>query len=191
MSEIFKKHLAKFIDIDEQEFTDIMTYFRMDGFNKKENLLSQGQVCKYNYFVLNGCLRKFFINDKGTETTTHFALETWWITDSFAYELHSETEFYIQAVEDAEVLMIDQFSQEELLKTHPKMERYFRFIYQRASAAGEMRIKYLYDFSKEDYYHHFYSKYPEFVQRIPQYLLASFLGFTPEYLSEIRKKYRS
>ena len=71
------------------------------------------------------------------------------------------------------------------------MERYFRFIYQRAFAAMQMRIKYLYEFSKEDFYSHLASHYPEFVQRIPQYLIASFLGFTPEYLSEIRNKSRS
>ena len=71
------------------------------------------------------------------------------------------------------------------------MERYFRFIYQRAYAAAQLRIKYLFDYSKEEFYHSFKSKHPEFVQRIPQYLLASFLGFTPEYLSELRKKNRS
>lgn len=191
MSEIFRNHLAKFIEIDEQEFVEVMSYFRIVDFKKKENLLEQGEICKFNYFVLSGCLRKFFINDKGVETTTHFAIEQWWITDGFAFEQRKTTEFYIQAVEHSEILMVDLASFEELLKTFPKMERYFRFVYQRAAAAAEMRIKYLYDFSKEDYYHHFNDNYPEFVQRIPQYLLASFLGLTPEYLSEVRKKNRS
>ena len=71
------------------------------------------------------------------------------------------------------------------------MERYFRYVYQRAFAAYQMRLKYLYTMSKEDYFFHFYDLYPGFVQRIPQYLLASFLGLTPEYLSELRKKKRS
>jgi hypothetical protein len=71
------------------------------------------------------------------------------------------------------------------------MERYFRFVYQRAFGAMQMRIKYLYDFTKEEIFLHFIQHFPEFVQRIPQHLLASFLGFTPEYLSEIRKKTRS
>jgi CRP-like cAMP-binding protein len=158
---------------------------------KKENLLVEGQICKYHYFVLNGCLRKFFINEKGNEQTTEFAIENWWITDNIAYEYRLPTEFYIQAVEDSEVLSIDNYSQEKLLIEFPKMERYFRFIYQRAFAAAQMRIKYLYAFSKEEFYYHFNKNYPEFVQRIPQYLIASFLGFSPEYLSEIRNKSRS
>jgi CRP-like cAMP-binding protein len=191
MSEIFKNHLEKFIEIDERELSDILTFFQIKKVKKKENLLVEGQICKSHYFVLNGCLRKFFINGKGMEQTTEFAIENWWMTDNFAYERGLSTEFYIQAVENSEILIIDREAQERLLIEFPKMERYFRFIYQRAYAATQMRIKYLYDFSKEEFYDHLCKGYPEFVQRIPQYLIASFLGFTPEYLSEIRNKRRS
>lgn len=191
MSELFKKHLEKFIEINETEFNAILSFFQVVKVRKKENLLVEGQICKSNYFVLNGCLRKFFINEKGIEQTTEFAIENWWITDNIAFENKQVSDFYIQAVENSEVLIIDHLSQEKLLAEFPKMERYFRFVYQRAYAASQMRIKYLYSFSKEEFYHHLNNKYPEFVQRIPQYLIASFLGFTPEYLSEIRNKKRS
>lgn len=191
MSEIFKIHLEKFIEINDRELSDILGFFQIINVRKKENLLVEGQICKSHYFVLNGCLRKFFINNKGVEQTTEFAIENWWITDNFAYERRLPSEFYIQAVENSEILTIDSYSQERLLVEFPKMERYFRFIYQRAYAASQMRIKYLYDFSKEEFYDHLCRMQPEFVQRIPQYLIASFLGFTPEYLSEIRNKNRS
>lgn len=191
MSELFKNHLEKFIEINEEEFSGILAFFQLKNVKKKENLLVEGQICKSHYFVLNGCLRKFFINGKGIEQTTEFAIENWWITDNFAYERGLSTEFYIQAVENSEILTIDSELQEKLLIEFPKMERYFRFIYQRAYAASQIRIKYLYDFSKEEFYHHLCKEQPEFVQRIPQYLIASFLGFTPEYLSEIRNKNRS
>jgi CRP-like cAMP-binding protein len=191
MSEIFKQHLEKFIEIDEKEFSDILVFFQFQKVKKKENLIIEGQICKSHYFVLNGCLRKFFINEKGIEQTTEFAIETWWMTDNFAYERGLSTEFCIQAVENSEILVIDREAQEKLLIECPKMERYFRFIYQRAYAATQMRIKFLYDFTKEEFYEHLCKRHPEFVQRIPQYLVASFLGFTPEYLSEIRNKNRS
>lgn len=191
MSQIFKNHLEKFIKIDESEFADILSFFEIKSVKKKENLLVEGQICKSHYFVLNGCLRKFFINGKGIEQTTEFAIENWWITDNLAYERGLSTEFYIQAVEKSEILVIDRDAQEKLLLEFPKMERYFRFVYQRAYVATQMRLKYLYDFSKEEFYEHLCSGHPEFVQRIPQYLIASFLGFTPEYLSEIRNKKRS
>lgn len=191
MSEIFKHHLEKFIELSEQEFQDIIPFFTIQSFKKKENLISEGQLCKSHYFVLEGCLRKFFINEKGTEQTIEFALETWWMTDNIAYEHGLPTQFYIQAIENSVVLTINRQDQELLLKQYPKMERYFRFVYQRAYGASQMRIKYLFSLSKEEFYRHFNQKYPAFVQRIPQYLLASFLGLTPEYLSEIRSKNRS
>lgn len=191
MSEILKKHLEKFIQINDEEFLEISTFFKMKTVSKKENLLLEGSICRQHFFVLEGCLRKFFINDKGVENTTEFAIENWWITDNIAYEHGLPTSFYIQAVEKSKILIIERENQEKLLEHFPKMERYFRFIYQRAYAASQMRIKYLYDFTKEEFYEQLCKKQPEFVQRIPQYLIASFLGFSPEYLSEIRKKKRS
>jgi CRP-like cAMP-binding protein len=191
MNEVFKKHLEKFIQINEDDFSEILTFFKQESVRKKQNLLVAGQVCNKHYFVLDGCLRKFFMNDKGIEQTTEFAIEKWWITDNIAFEHKLESEFYIQAVERSEVLSIDSSSQEKLLLQFPVMERYYRFIYQRAYAASQMRIKYLYELSKEEFYHHFNKSHPEFVQRIPQYLIASYLGFTPEYLSEIRSKFHS
>jgi len=138
-----------------------------------------------------GILRKFFVNEKGVEKTTEFAIENWWTTDNIAYEYKLASTFYIQAVEKSDILYISLDNQEKLLAAFPVMERYFRFVYQRAYAAAQMRVKYFFSLSKEEFYRDFLRKYPEFVQRVPQYLIASFLGFTPEYLSEIRRRLNS
>jgi len=191
MSLIFQQHIEKFVQISSDEFEEIKKYFDTKEVAKKENLLEEGQICRYHYFVLTGLLRKFYINEKGIEQTTEFAIETWWLTDNFAYERNVSTEFYIQAVEKSLVLYITQEKQEKLLEKFPVMERYFRFVYQRAFAAAQKRIKFLFSFSKEEFYFQAVKNHPDFVQRVPQYLIASYLGFTPEYLSEIRKRLRS
>lgn len=188
--ETFRAHLEKFIGIDDKEFTSILSYFRVLEVKKKQDLISEGEICRSMFFVVKGCLRKFFTNEKGIEQTTEFAIENWWMTDTFAYERESKTDFGIQAVERSVVLAIHFQDREKLLEKHPVMERYFRIVYQRASAAAERRIRYLYELSKEESYIQFSTLYPWFIQRIPQYLVASFLGFTPEYLSEIRAKLR-
>lgn len=188
MTDIFKNHLKKFIQLTDDDFVEVLRFFEIRSLEKKESLLEEGQVCSANIFVLNGCLRKFFVKQSGIEQTTEFAIETWWITDNIAYERGLKSDFFIQAVEKSQVLTINRVAQERLLEAFPKMERYFRFVYQRAYAASQMRIKFLYNFSKEEIYEHMRKTHPQFVQRIPQYLLASFLGFTPEYLSEIRKR---
>jgi len=189
--ENFRIHLEKFIEIDDQEFQSIFSFFEVKEVAKKENLLEENQLSQYQYFVIKGCLRKFFINEKGVEQTTQFALEHWWIADTFNFEREQRSDFFIQAVEKSTVLYISFFNFNSLLEMHPKMERYFRLIYQKVAAANERRIRYLYEFSREESYLHFSGLFPAFIQRIPQYLIASYLGFTPEYLSEIKAKLRS
>ena len=99
MVKLFKAHLDKFVSITDEEFSEIISFFEERTVRKKENLLEEGQICKEHFFVLKGILRKFYMNEKGTEQTTEFAIENWWMTDNMAYEHQSQTEFYIQAVE--------------------------------------------------------------------------------------------
>jgi CRP-like cAMP-binding protein len=188
MSESLKLHIKRYIDITDEEFLDVMAFLKPLDFRKKQNLFKEGEICQSNYFVVKGCLRLFFVNEKGTEQTTQFALENWWIADYFSFSNRTPSAFFVQAVEASSVLAIDFAAQEKMLNDHPVMEKYFRSIHQRAHAASQTRIKYMYSMSREELYHQFNSLYPEFVQRIPQYLLASYLNFTPEYLSEIRSK---
>jgi CRP/FNR family transcriptional regulator len=188
MSEQFKKHIEKFIKINEQEFAGILGFCKPISVKKKQNLLVEGKVCNENYFVVKGCLRLFFVNEKGVEQTIQFALENWWLADYTSFSTRQPSGFYIQAVEKSELLALTLSDQETMLRKFPLMERYFRLIHQRAHAASQFRTRYWYNLSREEYYRQFILLYPEFVQRIPQYLLASFLGFTPEYLSKIRSK---
>ena len=188
MSAHLQAHIGKFVKISVPDYATILTYFNPAEVAKKQNLLVEGKICHSNFFVAKGCLRLFFINAKGVEQTTHFALENWWVADYTSFSLQKPSDYYIQAVEKSEVLALDCLAQEELLKEFPQLERYFRLVYQRAQAASQFRIRNLYSLSREELYRQFNEQYPEFVQRIPQYLLASFLGFTPEYLSEIRSK---
>lgn len=188
MSQPLKEHIEKLNHKNESNFADIFSFFRTLNLSKKENLLEQGQVCRSHYFVVKGCLRMFFINDKGIEKTVQFAIENWWLADYLSFHNRETSGFYIQAVEQSEILAIDYSSQEKMLRQFPHMERYFRLVHQKAHGALQMRTKYYYNFSREELYLNFSASFPEFVRRIPQYLLASYLDVTPEYLSELRAK---
>jgi CRP/FNR family transcriptional regulator len=184
----FIDHIKKYISLNEDDIQILFTYIKSIEVKKKHFLLEEGEICKANYFVEKGLLRMFFINDKGVEQITQFALENWWLSDYMSFSMQSQAQFYIQAIENTEVIVLEHHKQEELFKQLPQLERYFRIIIQRAYAASQMRFKYFYDYSKEENYRQFVALFPEFVQRIPQYMLASYLGLTPEYLSELRKK---
>jgi len=188
MSNTLFKHIRKFAQISEEDFAKILTFFEPISIKKKEILLNEGQICRKHFFVLKGCLRLFYVKETGTEQTTQFAIESWWMTDNLAFLEQKPSAFSIQAVEPSEILTITYEAQEKMLAQFPQMERYFRRVFEKSFAAAQLRIKYINDYSSEELYLHFANSQPTFLQRIPQYLLASYLGFTPEYLSEIKKK---
>ena len=101
---------------------------------------------------------------------------------------NTPSDYFIQTIEASELVSIDRQVFDNLLKVLPQLERYFRIIMQKNLAASQLRNKYLYEMSKEEFYHHFSTSFPDFIQRVPQYMVASYLGLTPEYVSELRKK---
>ncbi|MBB4109740.1 Crp/Fnr family transcriptional regulator [Pedobacter zeae] len=180
--------MNKYIDLSNDEQEILAPLLQSFSVKKKAFLLTEGQTCRANYFVVKGCLRLYFIDIKGSEQTTQFAIENWWITDLTSFLFQQPTEFYIQAAEATEVISIAHHHYDEMFFKLPKLERYFRLILQKNHQASQRRIKFLYSQTAEERYSHFNSLFPEFVQRVPQYMLASYLGFTPEFLSKIRAK---
>ncbi|MDR3711240.1 MAG: Crp/Fnr family transcriptional regulator [Puia sp.] len=190
LTELFD-HMSRFVPVsaeDKQVLTDLV---EVRSVRKKEHLLSPGEICHANYFVKKGCLRMYFIKDNGLEHTLQFALENWWITDFMSLENRKPTNMYLQAVEPAEVVVLTKTNMDILSGQVPQMERYLRLIAERAFAASLFRMQYFFELSVESRYEQFNRRFPEFVQRIPQYMLAGFLGFTPEVLSKIRSKKRA
>lgn len=181
-------HIEKFIDIKDTNLGMMDTLFETRVFKKKKDLLREGAICQNLFFVNKGCLQVLYTKENGTEQTIDFALENWWTTDFSAFSKKNTSHFTIRTVEPSEVQVLSADAKEALLKEFPVLERYFHLVFQRAYAASQYRIKLLYEYSREDLYYHFRDNFPEFIQRVPQYLIASFLGFTPEYLSEIRRK---
>jgi len=182
------QHIRKFVDLSDSEVPVLNQYLKSHKLKKKALLLEEGKICRDLYFVERGCLRMFFINKKSVEQITQFALDGWWISDYFSFMDNTPSDYYIQAIEKSEIVSIDKHQLDELLAELPQLERYFRLIMQKTLAASQLKTKYLNEMSKEEFYLHFSSSFPEFMQRVPQYMIASYLGLTPEYLSELRKK---
>ena len=189
MEELFN-HIQKQVPINEEAKEKIRQYFTLIEVPKKEVLLKEGSICRALYFVVKGCLRLYFVDEKGKEQITHFAIENWWLTDYLAFQVEGLASFHIQAIENSILLKISREKLEELSTVVPQMDKYLRRNLQTAFGAGQHRIKFMFENSKEAFFRDFIEKHPEFVQRVPQYMLASFLGLTPEYLSELRKKYK-
>lgn len=182
------QHIQKITGNAEIVDETLLPFFEVRKFKKKELLQKEGQRCLSYFFVVKGCLRLYFLDRNGAEQTLQFALENWWMTDMDAFRTGRNSAYTIQAMEETEVLCISPLNYLSILEKLPVIESYFRAVYERAYAASLLRIRMISRMPKDEFYELFQSKYPDFIQRIPQKILASFLGFTPEYLSELRKK---
>ncbi|MFZ0598872.1 MAG: Crp/Fnr family transcriptional regulator [Flavobacterium sp.] len=186
MNKSLLQHIKKIVTLESAEIDILESCLNVSTIKKKELVLQEGQICNTLYFITKGCLRQYIINSKGSEQTLQFGIENWWITDYLSYHSQIPSHFYIQAVEKSEVIGLEKEMLESILVQIPKLERYFRVVTQKSYGAAQMRIKFLFTMSAEERYHHFNNLHPEFVQRVPQYMLASYLDFSAEFMSKIR-----
>lgn len=185
--QLFKAISSK-IDLtpDEQEFCK--SIFIPRKIRKKQYMLQEGDVSKYTIFVSKGCLRSYTVNEKGVEHIVQFALEGWWIGDMYSFLTGEPSTLNIEALEDSELLLIDKPSQDKLFEQVPKFERFFRLLLENNYIATHRRLMTTISGTAEERYLSFANAYPQIVQRVPQHMVASYLGLTPETVSRLRQQ---
>ncbi len=188
MNSNLANYLRKYIDISDDEIELFQRNLKTKSIKKKEYLLKEGKRCTARYFITKGYFRHFYIDDKGNEQIIHFGIENWWITDYASLVNKTPSKMYIQAMEDAEYLELSQESLEALYIKLPKIERFFRIIMEKTYIASQQRIEFMFSLSGKQLYEKFILSNPEFSKRVPQYMLASYLGLSPEFISKIKSK---
>jgi CRP/FNR family transcriptional regulator, anaerobic regulatory protein len=181
-------HIKRYVQLSAQEEQLLCDTVELIRLKKKQVLLEPGKLCRGNYFVLKGCLRQYFVNSKLNEQIIQFGLENWWIADQDSLLNRQPTTTCIQAIEESEVLLLPESKQALLFEQIPRLESYFRMMMQKAFVASQRRIGFIFNQTEEERYRYFAKLYPDFLQRVPQYMLASYLGFTPQFLSRLRAK---
>jgi CRP-like cAMP-binding protein len=187
MFEVFFSHILKKVSLTENDKENIKTYFIAKKLRKKSFLLEEGEVCNYLSFVEKGLLKSFNIDQKGVEHINMFASEGWWIADICSFFSAEKAVLNIDALEDAELLMISLQDFEKMTLEVPIMDRYFRILFQNSLFTKEKRLMSAITNTAEEKYILITQNNPELIQRVPQHLIASYLGITPETLSRIKK----
>jgi CRP-like cAMP-binding protein len=155
---------------------------------KGDCLLRAGEECQHVVFVANGCIRSYTIDKKGVNHISQFAIEGWAISDMYSFLTGEPATHYIDALEDSELYLMDRAGKEELLDQIPGMEKVFRLALEKNYIASQRRNNAMLSHSAEEKYLSFAEKYPQIVRRVPQHMVASYLGISAATLGRIRKQ---
>lgn len=188
MFEMFFKKINEKVSLTKEEEDVCKTFLVPKKVRKKQYVLQEGNICKYSVFVEKGTLRSYTVDDKGNEHIIQFAIEGWWISDMYSFITGEPSVYNIEVLEDAELLLLSSASEEELLQRVPKFERYMRLLIQGAYIAMQRRLVLSLSEPAEEKYTKLIATYPDIIQRVPQHMIASYLGITPETLSRVRKQ---
>jgi CRP/FNR family transcriptional regulator, anaerobic regulatory protein len=187
-TELLIESLEREIRLSEPDKELIVSFVRERKIKKGQFLVHEGAVSRCTNFVNEGSVRTYFVDLNGQEHIVQFAIEGWWISDLNSFIQQVPATFNVQAIEDCIVLELPYENLETLYENVPKMERYFRILTQRAFIAFQQRVLQNISMTAEDRYLAFLKKHPKIELRIPQRLVASYLGISPEFLSKIKKR---
>jgi CRP-like cAMP-binding protein len=181
-------YFEKLLPLTQEEQKAVMEIFRERNVKRRHFLLHEGEICKYNTFVVEGCFRMYMVDRKGKEHNVQFAVENWWIGDIASFHSEEPSMLYIEALENSVVLQVKKADQLKLFVDFPKFNRLYRVFTENALASSQRRILQNISSTAEERYLDFLKQYPHFFNRISNVQIASYLGVTPEFLSTIRKK---
>jgi CRP-like cAMP-binding protein len=188
MFEVLSQNIKEKISITDEEFEFTKTLFIPKKLRKRQYLLQDGDVCKYTAFVEKGMLRTFTIDEKGNQPILQFSMEGWWVSDLYSFLTNEPSLFNIDALEDCELLLITKPSWDLLLGKVPAFERFFRILIQNSLIATQRRLMGSMSETAEEKYTNLINNFPGCIERVPQHMIASYLGITRETLSRVRSQ---
>ncbi|MCF0070173.1 Crp/Fnr family transcriptional regulator [Dyadobacter sp. CY261] len=181
-------HVLRRIELTDAEQTRFISILKIRKLLPRQYLVQQGDVCQYESYVCKGFLRSFYVDERGNDHTLHFAMEDWWISDSTSFHLQIPATRNIVALEASVLLQVEKNDLEQLYQDVPAFERFWRILEQKGGIAQDQRILNAISMTGAERYQALIAKYPTLEQRMPQRHIASYLGITPVFLSQIRKQ---
>lgn len=183
-----KSFLTSNLDIEEKEITSLLENCTVKSFKKEEYLLRSGEYCKHTFFVEKGLLTQYSIDEKGKEHILSFAPENWFVTDRESTYFNRPSAYFIQALENTQVVMLDEHFIKLLSQKIPSFTDFNNRLLHNHIRQLQNRINLLLSAVAEDRYLQFVKMYPDILLRVPLTMIASYLGITPESLSRVRRE---
>ncbi|MBE9461974.1 Crp/Fnr family transcriptional regulator [Dyadobacter subterraneus] len=186
--ERLRKHIEQIAQISDQQFEYIKPFFAMKRVRKNQYLINEGDEVKYEFLVLSGIYKVFYVDAQGKEFIVQFAQTDWWMSDYQAFFKKQQATMHIQCVEEGEVLFSTLEVREQLASELHQMEHFFRVKLTNGYVAQQQRIKLLLSSTPQQRYEAFSKLYPTLLQRLPKKVIAEYLGVSRETLSRLYSK---
>ena len=181
-------NISRHLSLTREEIEFFTSLLRSKSLANGEFLLREGDVCKYESFVVKGCLKTYYLDEMGIEHIIDFSIEEWWADDLYSLLTQTPSRSNIKAIENTDVLQIGKTDLELLYQKIPKFERFFRILFQNAYITQREQINLALSASAQERYLLFIKKKPYAEKRFSQKDIASYLGVTPQFLSTLKKK---
>jgi len=182
------EYIRKFVNLTVEEETLLCSKVVLRNYLKDQYIVQQGDICRSACFIFNGCTKTFYMDKEGQEHIVMFSVEDWWSSDLGSFVSQAPADYNVQCLENTELIQFTYDTLEELYIEIPKLERLFRKIVERAFIASQKRIIRNFSLSSKERYLLFSNTYPQIERRVPQYMIASYLGITKEFLSKIKSQ---
>lgn len=181
------EYFETFLPFSEMEKNLIQSKIQARNVKRKELILSAGTVCSHYTFVVSGCLKMYHLDEKGIKHNIQFAAEKDWIADIGSFHSGKKSQMNIEALEHSNIIEISQSDLYELYTSIPKLDRVFKVIIENKFVELQNRVLQNIGSTAQQRYLAFLEQYPNLILRLPSTQIASYLGITPEFLSQIRR----
>tara|TARA_B100000795_G_C22646108_1_gene378408 strand:- start:58 stop:642 length:585 start_codon:yes stop_codon:yes gene_type:complete len=181
-------YINNIVSLTAEEEAILASKLTHRSYLKNQFVVQQGDICKNSCFILSGCTKTFYTDEEGQEHIIMFSIEDWWTSDMGSFITQTPADYNIQCLENTELIQFNYDIIEDLYIEIPKLERFFRKIIERALVSSQKRIIGGFSLNAKEHYLAFKESYPKMEQRIPQYMIASYLGITKEFLSKIKSQ---
>ncbi len=184
----FRNHLSKILGVPIANLELCSSHYEIKEIKKNEIVLREGEVSDSTFFVEKGLLRMYSIDKAGKEHVIQFAPENWILSDTTSQLLNEKSRFYIEAIEESTVIVMREGFFESLSKIYPDVAGNNQRLMFNHIKSLQNRVNALISTTAEERYMDFLKRYPNLMLRAPQWMVASYLGITPESLSRVRKE---
>jgi CRP-like cAMP-binding protein len=187
---LLRKSIEKHEKLQDDQYHKIIKKAVHRKYKKGQFIVHEGTVIRKTHYILKGAALAYFIDNKGNEHVIQFAIEGWWISDLYSYVVGKPALFSVKANEDCELLEFHQEEVKKLYKEVPVFQSYFLILTQNAFVSFQERVLFNLSMTAEERYLNFITKYPKLELRFSQKIIASYLGFSAEFYSKIKKRIR-